>query len=184
MFDVHAPIDIDASLPRADGPAFRPDATHWVAPDERRLRAQSELRRIPLFDGVPPHHLREIAKQTRRETFAPGDEIIHVGEVGSTMYAIQSGQVQVIGETASHEPVVLATLGPGDVFGELSIFDREVRSATVVATQRTEALTLGQLDVVRMVQNNPETALSLLRALGARLRAANQRLEGPASTPH
>ena len=163
-------------------PAFRPDPTHPVIQDEERRRAHAMLRAIPLFSEVPPHHLRALAQLAHRETFAAGQTIIQMDEYGSTMYVIRSGRVQVMRDVPGSEPIVLATLGPGEYFGELSIFDREVRSATVLAVEDTETLTMGRYDIVRMVNHSPEMALALLKSLSARLRIANDRLSRGSST--
>jgi CRP-like cAMP-binding protein len=72
--------------------------------------------------------------------------------------------------------VVLAVFGPGEFFGELSIFDGEMRSATVIAVEETEVLALGRFDIVRVVSHNPQIGLSLLKSLSARLRATDARL--------
>ncbi|MDP8922473.1 MAG: cyclic nucleotide-binding domain-containing protein [Chloroflexota bacterium] len=161
---------------RASGaPAFRADPTHPVVHDEERRRAQAMLRGIPHFSDVPAHHVRELAQVAHTETFEAGEAIIRMGEYGSTMYVIRSGRVQVV-RGGPEAPIVLATLGPGEFFGELSIFDREVRSATVLAVEDTETLTIGRYDIVRLVSRSPELALALLKSLGARLRTANDRL--------
>lgn len=167
------------------GPAFRAHPTHWVVPDERRLRAKSLLEGIPLFGELPPHHLSELARFARSESFEPGEAIVRMGEPGSTLYVIRSGRVNVVREQASGSSVVLATFGPGEFFGELSLFDGERRSASVVAIEPTETVTLGRFDIVRVVTHNPQIGLSLLKAMSARLRATDARLvdAAPESPP-
>ena len=161
---------------RTTGPSFRAHPTHWVAPDETRLRAQSLLEGIPLFREVPLHHLRELARFARGEAFAPGEVIVKMGDPGSTLYVIRSGRVNVVREDPSGNSVVLATFGPGEFFGELSIFDGERRSASVIAIEPTETVTLGRFDIVRVVSHDPQIGLSLLKSLSARLRATDARL--------
>src|SRR5687767_2815512 len=78
------------------GPAFRAHPTHWVVPDEDRLRAESLPEGIPLFREVPPHHLRELARFARSESFAAGDVIFRMGEPGSTLHVVKSGRVRVV----------------------------------------------------------------------------------------
>jgi CRP/FNR family cyclic AMP-dependent transcriptional regulator len=168
-------------LPRSPGgvlPAFRPDPRHRVKPNPTRLRAQALFRDLPLFEAVPPHHLRQLARFAHRRRFSAGEVIIRMGELGSTMYVISSGRVEVVHERPSGS-IVLARLGPGEFFGELAIFDGEPRSATVVASEETEAVSLDHLDIVRAVNHSPELALSLLKGLSARVRAANNRADGP-----
>ena len=159
-------------------PAFRADPSHRLVQDELQARAASLFGEVPLFREVPPHHLRDLARFAQVEAFSAGEEIIRMGEFGATMYVIRAGRVNVVRERPSGEAVVLASLGPGEFFGELSIFDSETRSATVVAVEDTELLALGRLDVVRVVNRNSELALSLLKSLSARLRAADERLAG------
>jgi CRP/FNR family transcriptional regulator/CRP/FNR family cyclic AMP-dependent transcriptional regulator len=155
-------------------PAFRPDPRHQYRPNEALLRARSLFSTIPIFRDVPPHHLRQLAQAAHRQHYAAGDTIIRMGESGSTMHVISSGRVQVVLERPG-EDVELATLGPGEFFGELSIFDGEQRSASVIAIEETETLTLDHIDIVRLLNRSPELALSLLKALSGRLRMANAR---------
>jgi CRP/FNR family transcriptional regulator, cyclic AMP receptor protein len=157
-------------------PAFRAHPTHRILPDEVRMRALSLLEGIPLFREVPAHHLRELARYARTETFAPGEVIVKMGDPGSTLYIVKSGRVSVSREQVSGGEVALATLGAGEFFGDLSIFDGEKRSATVTAIDETSTVTLGRYDLVRVVSGNPQIGLSLLKSLSMRLRAANDRL--------
>ena len=154
--------------------AFRPDPRHHYRPSETALRAHSLFSEMPLFRDVPPHHLRQLARFAHRQQFSPGEAIIRMGEMGSTMHVISSGRVDVVLEQ-SPENVVLASLGPGEFFGELAIFDGELRSATVVAVEDTETVTLDHIDIVQILNRSPELALSLLKGLSARLRIANAR---------
>lgn len=156
-------------------PALRPDPRHWRTQDTPQAQAQLLFPQIPIFKGMEPHHLRQLARIAGSRGFAAGETIIRMGEPGAEMYVIRSGRVKVVLERPT-ESVVLAVLGPGDFFGELSIFDGEARSATVTAIEDTETLTLWRFDVMQMVSRSPELAWSLLKSLSARLRAANARL--------
>ena len=170
--------------PRSDPPSFRPHPTHRRLQDQTRVQAQLLFPEIPIFRDMAPHQLRQLARIAGSRKFSAGETIIRMGDPGATMYVIRSGRVEVVLERPT-ENVVLAGLGPGDFFGELSIFDGELRSATVIAIEETETLTLWQLDVMQMVNRSPELAWSLLKSLSARLRAANARWAGnlPDSTP-
>src|SRR6202040_442685 len=70
----------------------------------------------------------------------------------------------------------LATFGPGDIFGELAMFDSEQRSATVEATEDMEAIAILASDMRRLLREHPDIAVKLIQALGARLRDTNERL--------
>lgn len=148
------------------------------------MRTQSLLEGIPLFSGVPLHHLRELSRFARTESFAAGETIVRMGEPGWTLYVVRSGRVRVVRDVANGSTVTLAVLGPGEFFGELSIFDGEKRSATVIADEDTETVTLGRFDIVRVVSHNPQIGLSLLKSLSERLRATDARLaEGGPTLP-
>lgn len=164
-------------------PAFRAHPTHRILPDDVRLRAQSLLEGVPLFREVPAHHLRELARFARAEAFAAGEVIVKMGDPGSTLYIVKSGSVSVLREQPDGGEMALATLGPGEFFGELSIFDGHTRSATVVAVEYTETITLGRFDLVRVVSGNPQIALSLLKSLSTRLRDTDDRLARTEATP-
>src|SRR5690349_18704397 len=105
------------------GSITRLEARHCLWPDERSIRAQTLFRDIPMFRDVPPHHLRQIAQFSHVHTFTAGEAIIREGEVGETMYVISAGRVEVTLERPTGS-VVVASFGPGEVFGELAIFDR------------------------------------------------------------
>jgi len=158
------------------GPAFRAHPMHWVMPDEDRQRALSLLEGIPLFSEIPPHHLRELARFARSESFASGTVIVKMGDPGSTLYVVKSGRVNVVRDQEDGPGISLATFGPGEFFGELSIFDGERRSATVIAVEDTDTVTLGRFDLMRVVSHNPQIGLSLLKSLSARLRETDARL--------
>jgi CRP/FNR family transcriptional regulator/CRP/FNR family cyclic AMP-dependent transcriptional regulator len=169
----HAPQHQDHG---SAAPAFRAHPTHWFVPDERRIRAQSLLEGIPLFSEIPRYHLRELARFARTESFAAGDVIVRMGDPGSTLYVVKTGRVNVVRDQDGGASVSLATFGPGEFFGELSIFDGERRSATVIAEEDTETVTLGRFDLMRVVSHNPQIGLSLLKSLSARLRETDARL--------
>jgi CRP/FNR family transcriptional regulator/CRP/FNR family cyclic AMP-dependent transcriptional regulator len=150
---------------------------HRIHRSEQQSRAQDLLGRIPLFGAVPPYRLRAIAQMTRRNRYDAGEVIIRVGDIGSTMHVVRSGRVHVLREAQKAEPILLATLGPGEFFGELALFDREPRSATVVAAEKTETLSLSRFEILEIIGRYPEVALAFLSSIGARLRAADNLLE-------
>ncbi len=101
--------------------------------------------------------------------------IVRQGEHGDCMYVVQEGQVEVLLETAQREER-LAELGPGDVFGEMALFEREVRSATVRALGEARVLTVDRKGFLRRVHEDPSLAYRILQTMSRRLREANARL--------
>ena len=89
--------------------------------------------------------------------------------------AAQSGEVEVVRETDEGE-VPLAVLGPGDFFGEMSIFEREVRSATVRARGEARVLTVDKRTLLRRIRKDPFLAVSILKTMSYRIRELNAQL--------
>jgi CRP/FNR family transcriptional regulator, cyclic AMP receptor protein len=152
-----------------------PHHARWYT--DEQIQAAALLRDVPLLGEVPVHHLRELARTARYAIFPAGEAIVREGEFGATLYVIRSGQVDVVRGADGVEPVVLATLGPGEFFGELSVFDTGPRSATVVAREETDTIVIGHAALLRLVQRHPELGVALLRTLCRRLRTANDLLE-------
>jgi CRP/FNR family transcriptional regulator len=134
------------------------------------------LARVPLFAGMSAESLRELAAVAVPRSFEAGHVIFREGDQGDTAYVIRSGKVRVTRQHSSGRTITLAELRPGQIFGELAMFDHETRSATVEAIERTAALALLARDLKRVLQRHPEIALKLLGAFAGRLRAANERI--------
>jgi NADH:ubiquinone reductase (H+-translocating) len=109
----------------------------------------------------------------RREIYEPGQDIVIEGDLGQRLYVIQSGQADVLQGLGPEPPVRLATLGPGDHFGEVSVFEGTRRSATVRATTRVEVLSLGR-EFARSLSD-------VSAPIGQHLRHRPVRTEDPAS---
>jgi CRP/FNR family cyclic AMP-dependent transcriptional regulator len=95
--------------------------------------------------------------------------IIKQGEQGDCMYVIQEGLVEIVNETNRGE-VLLALRGKGEFFGEMAIFERDVRSATVRAVGEARVLTIDKKNLLRRIHEDPSLAFHLLQSLSARLR--------------
>jgi len=107
--------------------------------------------------------------------YEDGQEIVREGDVGEHMFVIQDGMVEVVRSTEGGE-VQLATLGPGDVFGEMALFEREVRSATVRALGPVRVLTIDRRTFFRRIQEDPSLAFRILHKMSERIRKLNQRV--------
>ncbi len=104
--------------------------------------------------------------------FRAGETIIRQGDVGDTMFVIQEGQVEVVQREGGTE-IVLGVLGSGDFFGEMAIFEKEVRSATVRARGDVRVLTVDRKTLLRRISADPSLALRMLEKMSSRLRALN-----------
>ena len=159
--------------PRALFPWLPPQR---IEPSREQLRAEALLSDIPLFSEVPPRHLRDIALIARRETFRAGETIVRMGEPGSTLYVLHSGRVNVVRDRGG-QAVILASLGPGEFFGELALFDSKPRAATVVVAEDAETLSLDRAGMLRILKLYPDVVAAILSTLCARLRSADDLLE-------
>jgi hypothetical protein len=101
--------------------------------------------------------------------------IIRQGEVGECMYVIQDGQVEVLAEKDGLE-VRLAVLGEGEYFGEMAVFEHEVRSATVRAMGPVRVLTVDKKTLLRRIHEDPSLAFRILQKMSQRIRDMNSEL--------
>jgi CRP-like cAMP-binding protein len=114
------------------------------------------------------------------KTYGDGEPIARQGEIGECMYVIQQGQVEVVREQDGAE-VQLATLGEGDFFGEMALFDRERRSATVRALGEARVLTVDKRTFLRRIHEDPSLAFRIVKGMSQRIRTLDAqvaRLEG------
>ena len=123
-----------------------------------------QLKKIPLFEGVSDADLRRIADSAKERRFEAGAAIVSAGEPGHGFYLILDGRLEVRkgGRT-------IATLGPGDYFGELALIRETPRTATVVAKDPTTCLALARWDFKGIVVSNPSIAIRLLETVANRL---------------
>jgi len=108
-------------------------------------------------------------------TYRDGEIIVRQGEPGDCMFVIQHGTVEVVHE-AGASPVRLGVLRDGDVFGEMALFEREPRCATVRALGQVRVLTVDRKGFLRRVHEDPSLAFRLLRALSHRIRELDTEL--------
>jgi CRP-like cAMP-binding protein len=103
------------------------------------------------------------------ETFADGEMIIREGEVGNCMYVVQQGQVEVLVGSGDDE-IQLNVLKPGAFFGEMAVFDKDVRSASVRALGEARVLTVDKKNLMRRVHEDPALAFRLVETMSHRIR--------------
>ena len=134
------------------------------------------LQGIPTFSDLADADLVRVADVTVPRTFQGGEAVFYEGDESDTCYVVRSGHVRAVREHTDGRMLTLATLGPGEIFGELAIFDEERRSATVEALDDLEVVAILGADMRRMLRLHPDIAVKLLAALSRRLRETNERL--------
>ena len=102
--------------------------------------------------------------------------IFREGDASDTCYIVRSGHARAVREHSDGRTIALAHFGPGDIFGELAMFDDERRSATLETLDDLEALAILGSDMRRLLREHPDIAVKLVISLGRRLREANERL--------
>lgn len=136
------------------------------------------LAMVPLFSRLKREELAGLAERVQRHTFGVGEAIITEGDTDRRLFVIVHGAVDVIKGRGHRNERCLATFGPRDYFGEMALIDDLARSATVVAKETTELLSLDQGDFRAEIESNPAMAVELLRVLSQRLRAMEKIVMG------
>lgn len=137
------------------------------------------LRRVKILAGLSDAQLERLAQAMELQRVPQWTVIVKQGERGDTMYLILEGELRVRLMVAEKE-TILSTLGPGDFFGDMSLFDHGPRSADVVANQDSSLLKISAARFEELAQQSPDLAAPFLMAtvktLAARIRADNKRL--------
>jgi CRP/FNR family cyclic AMP-dependent transcriptional regulator len=135
--------------------------------DDRVIAA---LRTVSLFEGLDDAALGRIAAQTKPFAFRAGDSVIDADSSGrfGRLYAVVSGSAE-----AKINDQVVATFGPGDYFGEMSVLDGSPRSAGIVATSDMETFGLSAWNMRALLREEPGIAMHVIETLVARLRSQN-----------
>ncbi len=140
----------------------------------------SILSSSPLFEMLSNQELELIAELSRPRRFSAGQNIFEEGELGDSLFVIGAGDVEVMRRDATGEQKVITVLSAPQFFGEMSLIDKEYRSATVRARGETELLhlTAENLTTFRKQHRDGFTfiVINIARVLSGRLREANTRL--------
>lgn len=139
--------------------------------------AQEFLSSLKLFADLEPEQLEQIALRAHQRTFALGVTLFHQDMPGTMMYMIESGSVRVISIGRTGQELTLNVLGPGEIFGELSILDGKQRSATAITLEPTVVWLLSQADLKEFMGNYPPVNQAMMQILVERVRDTARRLE-------
>ncbi len=134
------------------------------------------LGRVPVFETLAPPDLERVAQVAVPRRFAAHQVIFREGDASDTCYVVESGHARAMREHADGRTIALAHFGPGDIFGELAMFDDEKRSATVEAIEDVKAIAILGADMRRLLREHADISYKLVIALGRRLRQTNERL--------
>ncbi|MFN8637720.1 MAG: cyclic nucleotide-binding domain-containing protein [Chloroflexota bacterium] len=147
------------------------------------MNLQSALRVAPLFSTLDDRQRTRIGDLMTIRNFDAGTTIIRQGSSAVALYLILEGRVEVSREPDDGgRPTPLATLEPGDVFGEMAVLDDETRSSSVTASEPTRCALLSRWELLQELRRHPELAIELIRVLARRIRTLNERLAALSAT--
>ena len=139
--------------------------------------AIESLRSCALFSHVGDDGLRSIAGQMRRRRFRRNEVIFHQGDLGDSLQVVASGGVKIVLPSAEGDEAIIASLKPGDFFGELALLDSSPRSTTATAMESTETLSLPRDQFLDLLADDPALVRALLHALAEELRRLTGHVE-------
>ena len=137
----------------------------------------SKLRQIPLFSELEDNALSELAKSLKTQTFQKDTTVVSETDEGSMLYIINKGQVKISRLSETGKEVILAILGEGDFFGEMSLLDGLARSANVITLTEAELFVLYRGTFLKLIEKNPKIAIGLLKELALRLRKSDTQIK-------
>ena len=133
---------------------------------------------VALFANLQPKHLKGIAQICTERSFKAGDVLIKQGEDGIGLFILITGRVKVSKTNPGGQNVEIASNGAGDILGEMAVLDGAPRTATVTATEPTDALVLASWEFNSFLKTHPEVAIDILPIVVKRFRETNDALIG------
>jgi len=134
------------------------------------------LRNVPLFMVLPEAQLTLLTRVVGRKSYPRNSTIIAAGDPTDALYIVISGRLKVMMSDDEGREVILAILGQGEFFGEMGLVDDEPRSATVIAIEPCELLTIARIDFKKCLADNFDIAMGVMRGLVKRLREADRKI--------
>ena len=128
------------------------------------------LKKVPIFSKLEQKDLERLGKLMVKRPVKAGDTIIKEGDQAAGFFVIDSGKVEVVKGADGSNPEVLASLGRGDFFGEMALFEGFPRNATVRATEDADLLAMTRWDFTAEMKSHPQIAVSMVPVLVRRLR--------------
>ena len=138
------------------------------------------LKKIEMFKGLTSFEIIKVGKLIKSKNFKAGTQVVKAGEQGESLFIVKEGTVRVSNVNKDGKEETLATLGLGDHFGEVSLLDRQPRSADVFAESDAKLLEISKKDLEGLLLSDKEISLKVYKAfaiaLCKRLRSSNENL--------
>jgi CRP-like cAMP-binding protein len=140
------------------------------------MNDQELLRTVPIFSELSDKDIESLARVASRKKCPKDTVVFFENEEGDSFFMILQGRIKVTILGDDGREVILSVLGPGDFFGEMALLDNEPRSATAIAVEDSELLSLHRNDFQHVLGENAGITTALIRVLSARLRKANHQI--------
>ena len=140
------------------------------------MTARQVLDKTDLFGTLPPELLSQLRDRTTLERLHRGDVIFEKGDAATCLYIVFSGRVAIAAKASDGRESVVAVLGPGALFGEMSLFDGGVRSAQARALTTAHLISIAFEDVRQVLSHRPDVLWAVVRILARRLRETDEAL--------
>ena len=134
------------------------------------------LKRSLIFSGLNDGDLNALSKLAVSHSFKAGEFVFWEGDAPNEFYVVSSGRVKVLKHSSQGKEFVVAFFGPGEVFGEVAVFEERPYPASAQAVSNTELLGIGKDRFLAFLSGHPEVSLRIINMLGGRLRDAQNRL--------
>ncbi len=149
------------------------------AGDARRLSSSklSVLRQHPIFRDLEPEALDQLCRYAKHTALKRGATIFAKDDPGNSLYAVISGTVKISISSPDGRNAILNLIGPGEVFGEMSVLDGQPRSADATANTVCEIFVIDRRDFLPFVRSQPTLAMKFIELLSGRLRRTSEQVE-------
>jgi uncharacterized membrane protein len=139
------------------------------------------LQKLPLFAEIAPEDLEQLAQHLQTRRLHKGQVVFNKGDSGTTLFVVTDGRVRIVLPSADADTVLLKEIGPGEYFGELSLFDDKPRSASAICETSVELLELDRGILTEYLAGRPHAVIAILRTMSERLRETNTLLSSSVS---
>lgn len=136
--------------------------------------ADTILSQSSLFKLLDPGELQDLSRGLERSKYEAGQKVFSFGEPGDSLYVVIQGRIELFVKDTTGSKIILTVCGPGEVFGELSLFDGGARTASAIALEDAELFILDRTELLGFLRRHPDAALDLLATMGQRIRSTDE----------
>ena len=135
------------------------------------------LRKVPMFSKMESSKLKLLAFTSDSLTFEHGESLCHAGDAADCAYVIMSGEVEIVGQSKDGAEVLIGVRGCNELIGEMAVVTNEARSAGVRARGEVVAMRIMDEALLKLLSENPEVALDVMRQMAERLAEAGRKFQ-------